>query len=454
MKGKSRNQDQLNLLQSSLQSMLNPRDPLYQLSNKMDWDYFEKEFKVYYIDFGRPAKPIRLMVSLLIFKQMHGISDDEVVESWTHNPYWQYFSGMDVFQWEFPCASSDLTHFRKRIGPKGAEKILKHSIEMHGSDAHEMEVLVDSTVQEKNITFPTDVKLNRKIIARCRKIAKMESIELRQSYVRIEKQLMLAQRFRNHPRNRKKALAAGRKLKTISGRLLRELERGLSKTTRKKYALFLERADRVLSQKKDDKQKIYSLHEPEVYCISKGKEHKKYEFGTKASIVLTKNTGIIVGAMNIHNQYDGHSLPDVLEQTEKLTGRRPKAAIVDRGYRGKKRVGTTEIIQPKSGKGNTKYEKQKARQRFRRRAGIEPIIGHLKSDHGMLRNYLRGAIGDDINILLAAAAFNYRKMLRKLKYIFVFIKYQLKNYLKRAIISFGIFIAAYSLKNLTVNLTS
>ena len=427
MKGKSLNQDQMNLLQSNLKDMLNPKDPLYQLADKMDWEYFEREFVEYYIDFGRPAKPVRLMVSLLILKQLYAISDDEVVESWTQNPYWQYFSGMDVFQWEFPCASSDLTHFRKRIGSIGAEKILKHSIEIHGSDAHEMEVVVDSTVQEKNITFPTDVKLSRKIIAHCRKIAKMESIELRQSYVRIEKQLMLAQRFRNHPRNRKKALAAGRKLKTISGRLLRELERGLSETTRKKYALFLERADRVLLQKKDDKQKIYSLHEPEVYCISKGKEHKKYEFGTKASIVLTKNTGIIVGAMNIHNQYDGHSLPGVLEQTEHLTGRRPKAAIVDRGYRGKKKVGTTKIIQPKSGKGNTKYEKQKARQRFRRRAGIEPVIGHLKSDHGMLRNYLKGAVGDDINILLAAAAFNYKKKLKQLKSIFVFILFGIKN---------------------------
>ena len=427
MKGNSRNQDQLNLLQSSLKSMLNPKDPLYQLADKMDWDYFEKEFAVYYIDFGRPAKPIRLMISLIILKQMHGISDDEVVESWTHNPYWQYFSGMDVFQWEFPCASSDLTHFRNRIGPKGAEKILKHSIDIHAKDAHEMEVVVDSTVQEKNITFPTDVKLCRKIISRCRKIAKAESIDLRQSYVRIEKQLMLAQRFRNHPRNKKKALAAGRKLKTIAGRLLRELDRNLSEEIQKKYALFFELSNKILSQQRQDKQKIYSLHEPEVYCISKGKDHKKYEFGTKASIVLTKNTGIIVGAMNIHNQYDGHSLPDVLEQTEKLTGRRPKAAIVDRGYRGKKKIGATMIIAPKSGKGNTKYEKQKARQRFRRRAGIEPIIGHLKSDHGMLRNYLKGSVGDDINIMLAAAAFNYKKMLRKLKYIFVFIKFEIKN---------------------------
>jgi len=421
-------EDQFNLLQASLRHMLNPKDALYQLANSMDWDYFEKAFSDYYIDFGRPAKPIRLMVSLLILKQLYSLSDDEVVESWTQNPYFQYFSGMDVFQWNIPCVSSELTHFRNRIGSEGAEKIFKNSIDIHGKSAREKEVLVDSTVMEKNITFPTDVKLCRKIIERCRVIAESESISLRQSYRRVEKQLMLAQRFRKHPKNRKKAKAAERKLKTIAGRLLREIERQLAEESRDEYAFFLERASRILPQKRGDKQKIYSLHEPEVYCISKGKDHKKYEFGTKASIVLTKHSGIIVGALNIHNQFDGHSLPAVLKQTERLTGRRPKVAIADRGYRGKKEVGTTKIALPKApGKRTTNYEKQKARQRFRRRAGIEPIIGHLKSDHRMLRNYLKGSVGDDINIFLAAAAFNYKKRLRYLKSIFVSFGNGIKN---------------------------
>ncbi len=420
MKGKSRNQDQFNLLQANLRDMLNPNEPVYQLTDSMDWEYFEREFSDYYIDFGRPAKPIRLMVSLLILKQIYSISDDEVVETWTQNPYWQYFSGMDVFQWKLPCVSSDLTHFRNRIGSEGAEKIFKNSIDIHGKSARENEVVIDSTVMEKNITFPTDVKLYRKIIERCRKIAEAESIPLRQSYRRVEKKLLLAQRFRHHPKNRKKARSAERKLKTIAGRLLREIERKLMEQSNSEYTSFLGRASRVLSQQRGDKQKIYALHEPDVYCISKGKDHKRYEFGTKASLVLTKRIGIIVGALNIHNQFDGHSLPVVLAQTERLTKRRPKVAIVDRGYRGEKQVGTTEIAIPRvPGKRSTNYEKQKARQRFRRRAGIEPIIGHLKSDHRMLRNYLKGSIGDDINILLAAAAFNYKKRLRQLKSIFV-----------------------------------
>lgn len=419
MKGKSRNQDQFNLLQANLRYMLNPKEPLYQLADTIDWDYFEREFSGYYIDFGRPAKPIRLMVSLLILKQLYSVSDDEVVEAWTQNPYWQYFSGMDVFQWKMPCVSSDLTHFRNRIGSEGAEKIFKNSIDIHGKSAREKEVIIDSTVMEKNITFPTDVKLYCKIIERCRKIAETESIVLRQNYRRVEKKLLLAQRFRHHPKNRKKARSAERKLKTIASRLLREIERKLTEQS-DEYAEFLERATQVLLQKCGDKEKIYSLHEPDVYCISKGKDHKRYEFGTKGSIVLTKKSGIIVGALNIHNQFDGHSLPLVLEQTERLTKRRPKVAIADRGYRGEKQVGTTEIALPKApAKRSANYEKQKARQRFRRRAGIEPIIGHLKSDHRMLRNYLKGSVGDDVNILLAAAAFNYKKRLRQLKSIFV-----------------------------------
>ena len=343
----------------------------------------------------------------------------------------QYLSGTDVFQWKLPCVSSDLTHFRNRIGSEGAEKIFKNSIDIHGKNAREKEVVVDSTVMEKNITFPTDVKLSRKIIKQCRKISECESISLRQTYHRVEKQLLLAQRFRNHPKNRKKARTAERKLKTIAGRLLREIERKLVAESRDRYASFLEQAARVLSQKRGDRQKIYSLHEAEVYCISKGKDHKKYEFGTKASIVLTKNSGIVVGALNIHNQFDGHSLPAVLDQTERLTGHRPKVAIADRGYRGEKEIGETKIALPKAPcKRSTNYEKQKARQRFRRRAGIEPIIGHLKSDHGMLRNYLKGSAGDDINILLAAAAFNYKKKLRQLKFIFVSFGLKINNCLK------------------------
>jgi len=420
MKSSSPNKDQKSFLYQGLKDILNPKEPLYQLSEKIPWDEIEKEFAGYYVDFGRPAKPIRLMVSLLILKQMYNLGDETVVEQWVQNPYWQYFSGEKEFQWKFPLEPSDFVHFRKRIGQAGVEKILQISISLHGKEAMESEVVVDTTVQEKNITFPTDVKLHKKIIDQCGKIAHTEGIEQRQSYVRVVKKLVMAQRFRNHPKNKKKAYSAARKLKTIAGRQVRELERKTSEEQKKKYETTLEIFNKILSQKKDDKEKIYSIHEPEVYCISKGKEHKKYEFGSKASIVMTKNSGIIVGAYSLEkNDYDGHTLPKALDQCQQLRGSRPKVAIADRGYKGKTRIGETEILLPKPPKkSSTEYEKKKARNRFRRRAAIEPVIGHLKTDYRMARNFLKGVIGDSINLMLAAAAFNFKKLMRKLKTFF------------------------------------
>lgn len=337
MKSSSPNQDQKSFLYQGLKEILNPKEPLYQLSEKMPWAEIDKEFEKYYIDFGRPAKPVRLMVSLLILKQMYDLGDETVLERWVQNPYWQYFSGEKEFQWKVPLAPSDFVHFRKRIGEEGVKKILKISIALHGKSAMESEVVVDTTVQEKNITFPTDVKLHKKIIEQCRKIAKAENIEQRQSYLRVVKKLVMAQRSRNHPNNKKKAYAAARKLKTIAGRMVREIERKLPEGQKRNYEGRIEIFNRILNQKRSDKEKVYSIHEPKVYCISKGKEHKKYEFGSKVSIVLTKQSGIIVGAYSLEkNDYDGHTLPRALEQCEELRGKLPKVAIVDRGYKEKK----------------------------------------------------------------------------------------------------------------------
>ncbi len=298
---------------------------------------------------------------------------------------------------------------------KGIEKIFQMSIDLHGKNAKEKEVLVDTTVQEKNITYPTDTKLYRKIIARCLKIAKKEDIELRQSYRRTVKKLLLLQRWNKHPKNYRKALKAQRKLKTITGRLIRELYRKLSEERLKNYRSDLELFERGLNQKRTDKNKLYSLHEPHVYCMSKGKAHKKYEYGVKSSIAVAKNSGVIVGAMSFErNLYDGHTLAQVIKQTERLTGKRPEAVIVDRGYKGKKYCGKTEILSPSRPKKDASYsEKRRARKRFRKRAGIEPRIGHLKSDFRLSRNYLKGFIGDQINVLLAATAFNLKKWLRE-----------------------------------------
>lgn len=399
-----------------LAEMLNPKEPLYRLASKIPWETLEEEFAKYYIKFGRPAKPTRLMISLLLLKQLYDKGDETVVAAWVQNPYWQYFSGMDQFQWKVPCEPSDLVHFRKRIGREGLERIFQVSIDIQNPKAvREKEVVVDTTVQEKNITFPTDTKLYRKIAEHCLKLAEQEAVELRRSYRRTIPKLLFAQRGRKHRRGYKKAARATAKLKTIAGRLLRELGRKLSPEA---LALHRERLDlyqRVLRQKRSDKGKIYSLHEPHVYCISKGKAHKKYEFGSKVSLVMTKTGGVIVGALNHEkNQYDGKTLPEVLAQVAARTGRDPESVIVDQGYRGRKKIGETRVVSADGfKKKQTPYQRRKLRKQLRRRAAIEPVIGHLKSDFRLARNYLKGKVGDHMNVMLAATAYNLAKWMRE-----------------------------------------
>jgi len=407
--------NQLNFLAPSLKEQLNPNNELYLLTEQMDWQYFEQEFAPLYSDKGRPAHSIRLMSALLILKAVYNHSDEDLVEKhWEMNAYYQYFTGTLIQQWGQPCAASDLVFFRKRIGQQGVEKILKHSIAKHGKDGKSSHVSIDSTAQEKNITYPTDAKLQKKIIDKCVAIAKQQGVVLRRSYKHTSKQLVRDTYNSAHPKRRKKALSSQRKLKTIALRVVRELERKLPKGS---CGSELELFKKVLAQEINSKDKIYSLHEPETYCMSKGKAHKKYEYGCKASIVLDQKTGVIVGAMTFKtNLYDGHTLEEVLAQTETLTGKAPRTATVDRGYKGKKTVGNTQINIPGPPlKRDTLYQKRKKRNHFRRRAAIEPIIGHLKSDHRAARNFLKGQLGDSINFMMAAAGFNYRKLMKKLR---------------------------------------
>ena len=414
MKKYSPNPDQNSFLYPNLIDQLNPKHPLIQLSKHIPWEEFETDFSPLYSHRGKPGKPIRLMVGLSILKHMENLSDEELVKRWVQNPYYQVFCGETEFQWQLPCDPSDMTYFRKRIGQTGFEKILASSISLFGEKAVEPEVCIDTTVQEKNVTFPTDAKQYRKIIVRVIKVARETGIKLSRTFAKEVKQLKLSTRFSNHPRNRKKARKATKRLKTIAGKLLREVQRKLPVEQLEDYQQDFDLYEKMLAQKRDDKSKLYSLHEPHIYCMSKGKEHKKYEFGTKVSISKTRDSNIIVGAMAFdHNIYDGHSLPSVIKQITQLTGQAPSDALVDRGYKGKSKVGDTSIHRPKPARRNASEKEQaKARKRFRKRAGIEPVIGHLKSDFRMGRCFLKGMEGDQINVLMAAAAWNFKKWMR------------------------------------------
>jgi IS5 family transposase len=419
MLGKTDKTPQLNMYQVPLIQFIDKSHELCQAAEQIDWDELERDLSDYYcVDNGRPSIPIRKIVGVILLKRTYNESDESVIDRWKENPYWQHFCGEVNFQHEWPFDPTELVKFRKRMGERGMERILKLSIDLfEEKEIQEKRVLVDSTVQEKNITFPTDTKLQKKIVEKCRDIAAKESIVLRQSYKRTLKQLMIEQRFRDHPKRRKKANAAGRRIKTIAGRMVRDLERKMTAAQRQNYDHELQLFYRVLTQQRKDTNKVYSLHEPDVRCITKGKEAKKYEFGNKVSLVKTMKSGIIVGALSFkENLYDADTLDPQLQQVERLTGKLPETAITDRGYRGKKRVLGVEILIPgKPKKRASNYEKQKARKYFKARAGIEPVIGHIKHDHRMIVNYLSGTQGDAVNTLLAAAGFNFKKMLRRIK---------------------------------------
>lgn len=401
---------------SNLSDMLNQSHPLYRLADKIDWDRFEKAFRPLYChDNGRPGKPIRLMCGLLILKHLRNLSDESVVEQWSENAYYQYFCGMHEFMPAAPCASSELVHFRDRIGNGGIELVFQESVRVNNEDDggnHHNVAFIDSTVQEKNVTYPTDAKLHKKIIRKVLDIVRKERLPLRQSYTFVLKKIYRDQRFRNHPKNRKKALKADRYLRTIAGRLVREVRRNLKENLT--YDRQLELFEAILSQRRNSRKKIYSIHEPEVQCISKGKEHKKYEFGNKVSIVRSE-TGVILGALSFRNEYDGHTIEPALQQVERLTGRKIRLLAADRGYRGKKEVNGTKVVIPDvPKKSDSRYQRLKKHRLFRKRAGIEPTIGHLKSDYRLGRNYYKGVAGDAVNALLAAAAYNFKRAMNAL----------------------------------------
>lgn len=406
---------------TTFEEQLDPHHSLYVLANTIDWKAFDEAFKKHYSKTqGAPAKPIRRMVGLLLLKHLRNLSDESVVEQWGENSYYQYFCGELSFVRGTPCDASELVHFRNRIGNEGMELIFKESMRVNGNDSNERSICVDTTVQEKNITFPTDTKLYRKIIQKCVKIAETEGIELRQSYSRTIKRLSYQQRFRKSVKQHKLARKADRKIKTIAGRLVRELERKMAAERFATHSSALELFKRVLAQKRNDTNKVYSLHEPTVQCIAKGKEHKKYEFGNKVSVMLTRTTGIIVGALSMEkNEYDGHTLKPALEQYQQFHGTAPKKVIVDLGYRGQNSIGETEIVTPRK-KATTAPQRAALRKDHRRRSAIEACMSHLKRYYRLGRNFYSSIKGDYTNVLLAAAAHNFRRMMKKWELYFAF----------------------------------
>ena len=354
--------------------MLDSNDPLVALADTINWEQFDDSFEKYYSENGRPAKPIRLMVGILLLKQIENLSDENVVLQWKRNPYYQYFCGMTEYQPALPCDPTDLVYFRKRIGTEGVEKIFAMSVALHGKDAEEKQVIIDATVQEKNVTYPTDGKLAIKMIHHLHRIAKEEGIQLRRTYIKEIKAHRIKLRFFRHPKKIKKARSAMKRLKTIVGILMRDISRNISQEQLQKYQETFDLFTKVTKQKMKDTHKVYSLHEQHIYVIAKGKDHKKYEYGTKASLVTTMKSNVIIGVCaHEKNEHDSKTLDAALASANKHRTNPIIEAICDRGYRGKKEVdGTTICIPDSPKKRDTKYQKEQKRKKFRRRT-LQPL---------------------------------------------------------------------------------
>lgn len=429
-----------NLFRVELARIIDRGHGLVKLAEAVDWHRLDEMFgSTYCPDNGRPGVSTRLMVALHYLKYTHNLSDEEVVACWVENPYWQYFSGMKWFEHEVPIDPSSMTRWRKRIGEAGAEGLLRETLEaglkIKAVKPHQLKrVNVDTTVQEKEIRFPTDARLYDRARQRLVEAAKDRGISLRQNYNRKSKHALYMQSRYAHAQQMQRARQCTRKLKTYLGRVIRDIERNYQKPDEPLRNL-LEIGRKIFHQQRTDKNKTYSVHAPEVECISKGKAHKRYEFGCKVSVAATSRGGWFVGAQAVHgNPYDGHTLSDALSQVERM-GIRPEQAFVDMGYRGHNYAGPVEVHVDKRHRGRT----AKSLWRWmKRRAAIEPGIGHLKREHRMDRNRLKGKEGDCINAILSAAGMNFSKLLRwagdllRLFFLWIFSLCKPQLYLSRA----------------------
>ncbi len=402
------------LFQSSLEAIINLDHPLAQMANAIDWDDLDKNMgECYAADMGRPGNATRLMVGLHYLKHAFDESDESVVARWLENPYWQYFCGYKYMQHEFPIHPTSMTKWRNRLGADRMECLLKETIntakrEKYLKPSEATKVIVDTTVQEKAIAFPTDARLYIKAIKKLNKLSRQLNIKLRQSYVRASKKAFFAQGRYARASQYKRAKKQTRKLQTYLGRLIRDIKRKVI-NPEQPLKIMLERAEKILNQQRKDKNKLYSLDAPEVECIGKGKAHKKYEFGCKVSVCLTHKNNWITVCDALHgNPFDGHTLKSTLDKSESITGIVAKEIYVDNGYNGHGVENSAVYIKGKKRKGLTAAIKRK----LKRRSAIEPSIGHLKSDNRMNRNHLKGELGDKLNAILAAAGYNFRKLLK------------------------------------------
>src|SRR6478672_7583004 len=415
------------LFRSRLDQIIDMNHELVKLARAIDWQFLKETFGAVYSDKpGQPPLPTRLMAGLAILKHTYDLSDEVLCERWVENPYFQYFCGEEFFQHVLVFDRSSLTRWRERMGEEKLRALLQESLAvatrteaMKPSDL--ARVVIDTTVQPKAVMFPTDAKLLNRARERLVRLAKKLGVSLRQSYRRVGKLALITHQRYAHAHQFKRANRSLRKLKTYLGRVIRDIERHIvgNEGLQEAFVRPLYLARRVLEQERRQRgRKVYSLHAPEVECIGKGKAHRPYEFGVKVSVATTvKHSAggqfVAHAAALPGNPYDGHTLGTVIPQMEALIGNVLDRCITDAGYRGHNappdhtfKVYTT---------GQKRRLTPQIKREFKRRAAIEPVIGHLKEHHRMGRNRLAHASGDAINAVLAAAGYNFRRLLAWLR---------------------------------------
>jgi IS5 family transposase len=415
------------LFRARLDQILNMNHELVRLARTIDWPVLEARFGEVYCDGpGMPPLPTRLMAGLAILKHTFNLSDEVLCARWIENPYFQYLCGEEFFRHELPFDRSSMTRWRQRMGEERIAALLQESLAvavktgaMKPQDARR--VIVDTTVQPKNVMFPTDAKLIHRARERLVRLARKAGLDLRQSYVRVGKLALIMHQRYAHAKQFRRANKSLRKLRTYLGRTIRDISRQIAGDAALdaifKWPLY--QASTVLEQRQRQRgRKIYSLHAHEVECIGKGKAHAPYEFGVKVSVATTlkrsKGGQFALHAMALPgNPYDGHTLEKIIPAMEDTIGAEIERILADAGYRGHNA--------PQSHMFRVFTARQKRRvtpaikRQMRRRSAVEPVIGHIKNEHRMGRNYLAHTQGDAINAILAAAGYNFSLLLRWLK---------------------------------------
>jgi IS5 family transposase len=413
------------LFRARLDQIINMKHALVVLADKIDWRWLDAQLADSFSDNGRPGEPVRFMIGMFLLKHTYSLSDEQVWDRWVHDPYFQYFTGEEFFQHELSHERSGMSHWRKRIGDKlgillaESLRLAEDTGALKKSDL--ARVTVDTTVQPKNITFPTDAKLLETAIQQLAKLAKNHDVPLRQSYTRVAKRAaMMAGRYA-HAKQFKRHNRRLKFLRTRLGRLIRDIGRKIDgdETLEALFSDALMKARQIRSQKQRQRGwKLYSWHASETECIGKGKARMPYEFGVKVSLTTT-NKRAKGGQFILHakalpgNPYDGHTLREVLAETEALTGREIDRVYVDKGYRGHDAPRPNRVF--KSGQKRGVHGQIK--KELRRRSAIEAVIGHCKTDGHLDRNFLKGRLGDQINAVMTAVGYNFRLILRWLRYL-------------------------------------